>query len=39
MYAHVLFRKDQWFTVEKGPEFSVSVAKLETDLTVDMLTT
>ena len=32
------FRKSQWFTVHKGPNFSTSTAKPETDLTVDMLT-
>ncbi len=31
-------RKGQWFTVHKGPQFSTSTAKPETDLTVDMLT-
>lgn len=31
-------RKQQWFTVNKGPQFSTSTAKPETDLTVDMLT-
>ena len=31
-------RKGQWFTVLKGPNFSTSIAKPETDLTVDMLT-
>ncbi|KAF8195736.1 phenylalanine-tRNA ligase [Mycena galopus ATCC 62051] len=31
-------RKGQWFTVHKGPDFSTSTAKPETDLTVDMLT-
>ncbi|EIW61906.1 phenylalanine-tRNA ligase [Trametes versicolor FP-101664 SS1] len=31
-------RKGQWFTVRKGPNFSTSTAKPETDLTVDMLT-
>ncbi|CAL1700540.1 unnamed protein product [Somion occarium] len=31
-------RKGQWFTVHKGPLFSTSIAKPETDLTVDMLT-
>ena len=30
-------RKGQWFTVNKGPQFSTSTAKPETDLTVDML--
>ncbi|KAH9977944.1 phenylalanine-tRNA ligase [Lactifluus volemus] len=32
-------RKGQWFSVQKGPNFSTSTAKPETDLTVDMLTT
>ncbi|KAI0068775.1 hypothetical protein BV25DRAFT_1844467 [Artomyces pyxidatus] len=31
-------RKGQWFTVSKGPNFSTSTAKPQTDLTVDMLT-
>ncbi|KAI0036816.1 tRNA synthetases class II core domain (F)-domain-containing protein [Vararia minispora EC-137] len=31
-------KKLQWFTVRKGPSFSTSIAKLETDLTVEMLT-
>ncbi|KAJ7863840.1 tRNA synthetases class II core domain (F)-domain-containing protein, partial [Mycena olivaceomarginata] len=31
-------RKGQWFTVQKGSDFSTSTAKPETDLTVDMLT-
>ncbi|CAK5275487.1 unnamed protein product [Mycena citricolor] len=31
-------RKGQWFAVQKGPEFSTSTAKPETDLTVEMLT-
>ncbi|QRW01512.1 phenylalanyl-tRNA synthetase [Ceratobasidium sp. AG-Ba] len=30
-------RKGLWFTVTKGPNFSTSIAKLETDLTYDML--
>ncbi|KAF8238818.1 phenylalanine-tRNA ligase [Tricholoma matsutake] len=34
----VVQRKVQWFTVHKGPNFSTSTAKPETDLTVDMLT-
>ncbi|KAF7355441.1 Phenylalanine--tRNA ligase alpha subunit [Mycena sanguinolenta] len=34
----IVQRKGQWFTVHKGPEFSTSTAKPETDLTVDMLT-
>jgi hypothetical protein len=32
-----LCRKSQWFTVKKGPQFSTSTAKPETDLTADML--
>ena len=35
---HDYFRKGQWFTVTKGPDFSTKLAKPETDLTVDMLT-
>ncbi|GBE79530.1 Phenylalanine--tRNA ligase alpha subunit [Sparassis crispa] len=31
-------KRGQWFTVKKGPSFSTSIAKLETDLTIDMLT-
>ncbi|KAH9999312.1 phenylalanine-tRNA ligase [Russula vinacea] len=31
-------KRGQWFTVHKGPNFSTSIAKPETDLTVDMLT-
>ncbi|KAH9966102.1 phenylalanine-tRNA ligase [Russula dissimulans] len=31
-------KKGQWFTVHKGPNFSTSTTKPETDLTVDMLT-
>jgi hypothetical protein len=31
-------RKGQWFTVDKGSNFSTSTAKPETDLTVEMLT-
>ncbi|KAI0303251.1 phenylalanine-tRNA ligase [Russula brevipes] len=31
-------KRGQWFTVHKGPNFSTSTAKPETDLTVDMLT-
>ncbi|KZP17307.1 hypothetical protein FIBSPDRAFT_920726 [Athelia psychrophila] len=31
-------RKGQWFTVNKGSNFSTSTAKPETDLTVEMLT-
>ena len=31
-------RKGQWFTVEKGSNFSTSTAKPETDLTAEMLT-
>ncbi|KAJ7276539.1 tRNA synthetases class II core domain (F)-domain-containing protein [Mycena haematopus] len=34
----IVQRKGQWFTVHKGPDFSTSTAKPETDLTVDMLT-
>ncbi|KAJ7228521.1 phenylalanine-tRNA ligase [Mycena pura] len=34
----IVQRKGQWFTVHKGPNFSTSTAKPETDLTVDMLT-
>ncbi|KAM6495768.1 phenylalanine-tRNA ligase [Amanita muscaria] len=34
----ILQKKGQWFTVKKGPNFSTSTAKPETDLTVDMLT-
>ncbi|KAI9466861.1 phenylalanine-tRNA ligase [Lactarius psammicola] len=34
----VVQKKGQWFTVQKGPNFSTSTAKPETDLTVDMLT-
>ncbi|KAF8630340.1 hypothetical protein AX15_002990 [Amanita polypyramis BW_CC] len=34
----IIQRKGQWFTVRKGPNFSTSIAKPETDLTVDMLT-
>ncbi|KAN0126960.1 phenylalanine-tRNA ligase [Russula decolorans] len=30
-------KKGQWFTVHKGPNFSTSTAKPETDLTVEML--
>ncbi|TFK29372.1 phenylalanine-tRNA ligase [Coprinopsis marcescibilis] len=30
-------KKGQWFVVNKGPDFSTSTAKPETDLTVDML--
>ncbi|KLO15881.1 hypothetical protein SCHPADRAFT_870474 [Schizopora paradoxa] len=33
----ITIKKDQWYTVEKGPEFSVSVIKMETDLTAEML--
>ncbi|KAF7352664.1 Phenylalanyl-tRNA synthetase alpha chain [Mycena venus] len=33
-----LVKLGQWFTVQKGPDFSTSTAKPETDLTVDMLT-
>ncbi|KAJ2930225.1 hypothetical protein H1R20_g6893, partial [Candolleomyces eurysporus] len=31
-------KKGQWFTVKKGSNFSTSIAKPETDLTVEMLT-
>lgn len=31
-------RKFLWFTVHKGPSFSLSLEKLETDLTTEMLT-
>ncbi|KAF8843125.1 hypothetical protein BDN67DRAFT_924837 [Paxillus ammoniavirescens] len=34
----IVQRKGQWFTIHKGPNFSTSIAKPETDLTVDMLT-
>ncbi|KAN0097475.1 tRNA synthetases class II core domain (F) domain containing protein [Tylopilus felleus] len=34
----IIQRKGQWFTVHKGPNFSTSIAKPETDLTVEMLT-
>ncbi|KAH9045563.1 phenylalanine-tRNA ligase [Lactarius pseudohatsudake] len=34
----IVQKKGQWFTVQKGPNFSTSTAKPETDLTVDMLT-
>ncbi|KAK0206376.1 phenylalanine-tRNA ligase [Desarmillaria ectypa] len=34
----IIQKKGQWFTVNKGPEFSTSTAKPETDLTTDMLT-
>lgn len=34
----IIQRKGQWFTVDKGANFSTSIAKPETDLTVDMLT-
>jgi phenylalanyl-tRNA synthetase alpha chain len=30
-------RKGQWFSVEKGPSFSISLEKPETDLTADMI--
>ena len=33
----VIFRKGQWFTIHKGPQFSTSTARPETDLTADML--
>ncbi|PCH41234.1 hypothetical protein WOLCODRAFT_137263 [Wolfiporia cocos MD-104 SS10] len=35
----IVQRKGQWFTVKKGPTFSTSIAKPETDLTIDMLAT
>lgn len=35
----IVQRKGQWFTVRKGPAFSTSIAKPETDLTIDMLAT
>lgn len=31
-------RKGLWYTVTKGPEFSTSTAKPETDLTAEMMT-
>ncbi|ETW83920.1 hypothetical protein HETIRDRAFT_472263 [Heterobasidion irregulare TC 32-1] len=34
----IIQKKSQWFTVHKGPNFSTSTAKPETDLTADMLT-
>ncbi|KAH7887627.1 tRNA synthetases class II core domain (F)-domain-containing protein [Phlebopus sp. FC_14] len=34
----IVQRKGQWFTIHKGANFSTSIAKLETDLTADMLT-
>ncbi|KAH0578864.1 hypothetical protein H2248_003056 [Termitomyces sp. 'cryptogamus'] len=34
----IIQRKGQWFTVKKGPYFSTSTAKPETDLTMEMLT-
>ncbi|KAF7776032.1 hypothetical protein Agabi119p4_4425 [Agaricus bisporus var. burnettii] len=34
----IVQRKIQWFTVNKGSNFSTSTVKPETDLTVDMLT-
>ncbi|KAH8118357.1 tRNA synthetases class II core domain (F)-domain-containing protein [Phellopilus nigrolimitatus] len=33
----IVQKKGKWFTVHKGPSFSTSLAKLETDLTADML--
>jgi phenylalanyl-tRNA synthetase alpha chain len=39
IYNQLLPRKGQWFVVHKGPNFSTSTVKPETDLTVDMLTT
>ncbi|KZT12766.1 phenylalanine-tRNA ligase [Laetiporus sulphureus 93-53] len=35
----IMQRKGQWFTVRKGPAFSTSIVKPETDLTIDMLAT
>jgi len=35
----IVQRKGQWFTVKKGSAFSTSIAKPETDLTIDMLAT
>lgn len=35
----IVQKKGQWFVVHKGPNFSTSTAKPETDLTVEMLTT
>lgn len=42
MNAHLLkltlmTRKLLWFTVQKGPAFTTSIEKPETDLTVEML--
>ncbi|KAJ8523491.1 hypothetical protein ONZ45_g127 [Pleurotus djamor] len=34
----IVQKKGQWFSVNKGSNFSTSIAKPETDLTVDMLT-
>ncbi|KAK2466316.1 hypothetical protein APHAL10511_001958 [Amanita phalloides] len=34
----IIQKKGQWFTVKKGPNFSTSTIKPETDLTVEMLT-
>ncbi|THH12544.1 hypothetical protein EW146_g7593 [Bondarzewia mesenterica] len=34
----IVQRKGQWFTVHKGPNFSTSIAKPETDLSVEMMT-
>ncbi|KAJ3559186.1 hypothetical protein NM688_g500 [Phlebia brevispora] len=34
----IVLKKGQWFTVEKGKNFSTSISKPETDLTVDMIT-
>ncbi|KAJ8698310.1 Phenylalanyl-tRNA synthetase, beta subunit, cytoplasmic [Pleurotus ostreatus] len=33
----IVQKKGQWFSVTKGPSFSTSIAKPETDLTVEML--
>ncbi|EKM59329.1 uncharacterized protein PHACADRAFT_249754 [Phanerochaete carnosa HHB-10118-sp] len=35
----IVQKKGQWFTVHRGPNFSTSTAKPETDLTMEMLTT
>ncbi|KAF7790853.1 hypothetical protein EIP86_001810 [Pleurotus ostreatoroseus] len=34
----IVMKKGQWFTVHKGKNFSTSIAKPETDLTVEMIT-
>ena len=36
MYRYIR-RKLLWFTVKKGPNFSTSIEKPETDLTFEML--